>query len=417
MLPVSSVVPSGISEAIATSATVEGKLNPKEPNVISGTKTWVVQSDDKSSTTTYTVNYKLTRKPIPLIITNIEFFQPRYPSPNTWEEIDAQQNDYAIDGNQVKIRATIANPSGVQKTANVQFKEIKENVILPEGNKSATFEPHSEKQVELIWDTSGYAWIEKGGGVQPEINREIEVKVTDDVMTENMEVDPKPVVVVPGLWSNTEAAGKLFDFFKNSPTTWATVLATVDVNKTASQNVPEIDKAVRYLQDRKNAWHVDIVAHSLGGLSARSYIHSEMPQMFDGRPTVTHLVMLGTPNMGTPCADGSDNIFTKIFNRQAPSFREVSTENMKEFNRTVTNRNGTKFSVLISIGYEQTCQVDTPGDGITPSVSAIWKIKDREYSTAKTQHELMPGDPANFKQIVKWLAIPPKGNHAPEVVN
>ncbi len=47
-----------------------------------------------------------------------------------------------------------------------------------------------------------------------------------------------------------------------------------------------------------------IVAHSMGGLISRHYIHQFMPPNYqDGRPQIAHLVMLGTPNMGSPCAD------------------------------------------------------------------------------------------------------------------
>jgi hypothetical protein len=58
--------------------------------------------------------------------------------------------------------------------------------------------------------------------------------------------------------------------------------------------------------------------------------------------------------------------------------------------------------------------LDLPGDGITTQRSAIWTIKEWKYSTVAARHEDMPGEQANFMQVYKWLAVSPKGNHAPD---
>jgi hypothetical protein len=139
-----------------------------------------------------------------------------------------------------------------------------------------------------------------------------------------------------------------------------------------------------------------------------------MPRVFDGRPTVTQLVMVGTPNMGTPCSTGLETIFTKIFSRNVPAFNEVSIKNMKAFNERVKARNGTKFSVLVGNAFNPICQMDVPGDGITPNRSAIWNIKQWKFSTVPARHENQLGHQPNFVQIVNWLAIPPKGDHKPD---
>ena len=47
---------------------------------------------------------------------------------------------------------------------------------------------------------------------------------------------------------------------------------------------------------------MDLVVHSMGGLISRQYLHSIAPSDPDKRPVVDHLVMLGTPNMGSQCA-------------------------------------------------------------------------------------------------------------------
>jgi hypothetical protein len=205
---------------------------------------------------------------------------------------------------------------------------------------------------------------------------------------------------------------ELFNPKPNEP--WAVQIAPVAPTATAMTNAPVIDKTVRALQEKENAWHVDLVAHSTGGLGARAYVHDLMPTQYDGRPTATHLVMIGTPNMGSPCSSGVENIVTKFFNRSARAFNEISFENMRAFNQKIFKRHGTKFSILVAISSDMTCQMDAVGDGVTPTLSAMWTIKDWKYSTVNAPHDLMPGEQANFIQVYKWLAVPPNGIHGPD---
>jgi triacylglycerol esterase/lipase EstA (alpha/beta hydrolase family) len=91
-----------------------------------------------------------------------------------------------------------------------------------------------------------------------------------------------------------------------------------------------------------NAWHVDIVAHSMGGLISRFYIHSFMQPVFDGKPEVAHLVMLGTPNMGSPCADLMGGVFD-FFEQPVEAMRQLRPSVVAEFNRQITNRKNVNF--------------------------------------------------------------------------
>jgi hypothetical protein len=391
-------------------------INPNEPDVLQGSIT--IDNNEKNrpdaiKVPVIKISWKLRRDPPPLIITDVKFYHLRYPSPNTWEEIE--DDNYTIDGNDVKVVATIVNLSGSQKSATVNFKELKENVDLPQGKVAASFEPHEEKAVEYIWDTSGYAWHEAQPWNKSEIFRRVEVRIPDDSKIDELEVRPKPVVVVPGLWSKPEAFGKFIKYFNSNPNEpWAVQLAPIYPTKAAGENAKVIDKTVRALQEKENAWHVDLAAHSTGGLAARAYVDSRMPTQYDGRPTATHLVMMGTPNMGTPCATGVDNIITRIFSRNPEAFGELSLKNMSVFNQAVKLRHGTKFSILVGNSVPQTCQLDLPGDGITTQRLAVWTIKDWKSSTVAARHEDMPGEQANFMQVYKWLAVPPKGDHAPD---
>jgi hypothetical protein len=163
-----------------------------------------------------------------------------------------------------------------------------------------------------------------------------------------------------------------------------------------------------------NAWHVDLVGHSTGGLTGRVYINNLMGQVADGKPTVTNFIMVGTPNKGTPCSSGLSTIFEFYFKKSGAVYREISYEHMKDFNRRIKARKGTKFYGLVGHGSDKTCQMLTPGDGVVPAGSALWLIKNFKYTPEPSPHDFILGELSNQKIIHQWLAIPPKGNHKPE---
>jgi hypothetical protein len=177
------------------------------------------------------------------------------------------------------------------------------------------------------------------------------------------------------------------------------------------ENSQEVGKYIRYAQEDRNAWHVDVVAHSMGGLITRHYVHAFMPPSPDGRPQVAHLVMLGTPNMGSPCADVMNFTF-EMLGKSVEAVRQLKPSVVEEFNRVTTNRKGVKFSVLAGNPLPVMCKTVTPNDGVVPVESAFWKISD--HALSKNVHTELTGA-ADFSSFVKpRLAVGPKGNHNPE---
>jgi hypothetical protein len=131
----------------------------------------------------------------------------------------------------------------------------------------------------------------------------------------------------------------------------------------------------------------------------------------DGRPQISHLVMLGTPNMGSPCADVMDLAFDAL-GKRVEAVRQLRQDAAEEFNRVVTDRKGVKFSVLAGNPLPTMCKSIVWNDGVVPVPSAIWKIKDNALSPRV--HTELTGT-ADFSAFVKpRLAIGPKGNHLPE---
>jgi len=407
---INEVAPEGEASIQGNSLISDGshRFDGKNPNAISGSHTQAGVAGMEE-----TISWNLRRCGAPLMITEVELYQPRHPSVTDWVKID--KGNYTIDGNMVKVVAKIANLSGESKTTPIEFRELKQGELLPEGKNSIRIDPNEEREIVYMWDTSGYAWKESGELNQPEIARQVEVKITDDIKTEDVEVRPKPVIVIPGKWSDKTSFDQFLKYFENMKSThWKVDYARIFPSKSAADNAPIVEQRIKDVQEQTNAWHVDLVGHSTGGLAGRVYINDMMGTMADGKPTVNSFVMIGTPNAGTPCAFGMDNIAVRFFNRIDDSFRELTYKNMQDFNKRVRARKGTKFYGLVGHGYNKTCHMTTPGDGIVPAGSALRMVKTFKYTTQPSTHEFMLGESFNMKVVHQWLAISPKGNHKPD---
>ena len=426
-------MPSTETTVDGNSLTSDGKnrIDPNDPNRLSGSYTYTWQD------VTETIAWDLQKCGAPLRLTDLKFEDMKFPNWNDWKAITEQPG--TVDGNLVKIKAKVLNASGETKFADVKFKEsykgdkwdgAKPDAPLDDSTVSVKLEPGEEKEVELIWDSSGYSWYDDG---RPRLVQRIKAELEEngkktDEMTKNLKVAPKPVVLVHGLWSNWKAwetwqniltTSHSYDWKafpvgerpeKGLMNTGGSFLST-DKTNSIFENSQQLGKYIRYAQEDRNAWHVDIVAHSMGGLISRNYIHHFMPPVQDGRPQVAHLVMLGTPNMGSPCADVMNSAFETL-GKDVEAVRQLRQDVTADFNKVVTNRKGVKFSVLAGDPLPTMCKTIVWNDGVVPVPSALWLIKDNARS--KNVHTELTGT-ADFSSFVKpRLAIGPKGNHNPE---
>ena len=407
------------------------RVNPSDPNRLSGnfSRTW--------QNVTETLTWSLQKCGAPLRLIDLKFEHPRFPNLEDWQEIAEQTG--TIDGNLVKIKAKVLNASGETKYADVRFKETykgdkwdgaRADAPLQDSVVSVRLDPGEEREVEMVWDSSGYAWYDDG---RPRLVQRIKAELEEsgkktDELTKNLKVAPKPLVLVHGLWSNWRAweawqniltTSHSYDWKafpvgekpdKGLMNTGGEFLSTGPTNG-IFENSQQVGKYIRYAQEERNAWHVDVVAHSMGGLITRHYIHNFMPPTPNGRPQVAHLVMLGTPNMGSPCADVMNSTF-EVLGKNVEAMRQLKPSVVAEFNRVTTNRKGVKFSVLAGNPLPVMCKTVVWNDGVVPVESAIWQIKDNALS--KNVHTDLTGT-ADFSSFVKpRLAVGPKGDHNPE---
>lgn len=410
------------------------RIDPKDPNNLSGS--WA----QTTGNSTETITWNLQKCGAPLRITDIQFEDMKFPNWNDWQEISEQKG--TIDGNFVKIKAKVLNTSGETKYADLRFKETykgdkwdgaKPDAPLEDSVSSVRIDANSEQTVEMVWDSSGYAWFDDG---RPRLVQRIKAELEEnskkiDEKTENLKVAPKPVVLVHGLWSNWEKAWSSWQNIlttshsydwkafpvgekpeKGVMNTGKEFMSSEQTNSIA-QNAHELANYVEYAQEDRNAWHVDIVAHSMGGLISRFYIQNFMASYQENpRPRVAHLIMLGTPNLGSPCADLMDVGFD-LFGERVEAVRQLRQDYAAEFNRTVTQRRGVKFSALAGNSVPASCKWSGEGDGVVPVKSALWTIKDTALTNSI--HTELTGT-KDFSGFVKpRLAIGPKGNHNPDM--
>jgi hypothetical protein len=242
--------------------------------------------------------------------------------------------------------------------------------LLPQPNVTATVAGGETKDIEYIWDTLGFAW-EAGGS--PLSDRKITVKMNSETLSEVVMVKPKPVVLIGGYWTKPDAWQLYADYLKRTHIDWtaapvgsfAGVGKAIDPMTSIGENARELETHIRFLRERFNAWHVDAVAHSTGGL-IRSVLHSPIyekrlhePRRNRASADARHA------NNGTLCAQ----IFRKKqfdYGQTDAAMSQLLPEPIQIFNRDVINRNRTRFSALAGRVSPITCVRLKKATGFAP---------------------------------------------------
>ena len=402
-------------DGVRFSSSGDDRVNPSSPDRLSGSHSVT------SYGVTETLRWNLSRCGGVLRLVDVKFEHMRFPNWGEWAEIVEQTG--TIDGNLVQMTAVVANDGPEEKMASVKFRDTykgdKWDGARPDGlieELSVTVPPGEERKVTFEWDSSGYAWYDDG---RPRLTQRIKAELVDagkkvDEATKNLKVAPKPVVLVHGLWSTWQA----WESWQNILTTshsydWKAFpvgqrpehgkmstgefVANLGPTNTIAENASELRSYINYAQKDRNAWHIDIVAHSMGGLISRRYIHAAMPTYPDGKPQVSHLVMLGTPNMGSRCAD-IISAPLEATDRTMNALRELRPSVVAQFNAEHTNRKGVEFSILAGNPLPTICYMFDRNDGVVTVPSAIWTIEDNAQQDVI--HTNM-ATPAVFSSFVK----------------
>ena len=400
------------------------RIRASDPNRLTGSfvKTW--------QGVTERLSWNLRRCGPALRLVDLKFEDMKFPTWEAWQEISEQRG--TIDGNRVRVTAIVANDGAAESAATVKFKEtykgdkwdgarpdngIRElSVVVPAGE---------QREVRFDWDSSGYAWFDDG---RPRLVQRIRAELEDkgkkvDEQVKNLKIAPRPLVLAHGLWSTWRA----WEPWQNILTTshsydWKAFpvgekpehglmntgqeFGNLEGIASIGENARHLESYVDYARRDRNAWHVDIVAHSLGGLISRYYISQIMGMAPDAKPIVTRLVMLGTPNMGSRCATFM-SFAAEMTGKYVYGLDQLTPDHVAGFNRINTQRKGVQFSVLAGNPLPTMCATVEWNDGVVPVSSAAWTISD--VGQMSVLHTDLTGT-GPFSSFVKpRLAIGPKG--------
>ncbi len=288
--------------------------------------------------------------------------------------------------------------------------------LLPEP-QTLSIPPQDSRTVHFTIDTDGLAWQPNG---QPRTDpypfvmeaRRGEALVADVI--QRIRVLPRPLVLVHGLWSNA-ATWDLYEGFATAAHPgWEGRVFAVDVMDTGvafaslsglagvaftggfppetftttsiAENAGRLDGFIDLVREETNSCHFDLVAHSMGGLISREYIHSLMPPAEpDAETRVQSLSMLGTPNEGSPCTDQVLDLYMrqKAAENADPDFDasqalpfprnviELSKSFAVGFNQRVTDKKGLLYNIVAGNHLDNTCTVLSQGDLVVELESAI----------------------------------------------
>ncbi|WP_229075899.1 PKD domain-containing protein [Actinoplanes sp. DH11] len=345
-----------------------------------------------------------------------------YPS-TEWKPVDAGGT---IDGNRVRITVRTRNPNDYFLFSKLRLSESVSGKELPGGTRDVVLGPKETVTEQIEWDTAGYAWDE---GAKPASDRTVVAQLmTGDTVRDGKSapilIQPKPAILTHGYKSNAASSWGAYQpiLTKGHPLLKGYAVgdgqATGTMNTgsesapyagtfTIRQNAQQQAQYIEGVRRKTGAEHVDIVAHSMGGLISRQYIQTEMPASTDEKPVVNRLIQLGTPNMGSPCADTlMDLPMLPVVGLPAipipllPATLQLTPRYVNEvFNTQITDLKGVVVSNMVGHGITVPCFPFPDGDIVVPVKSAQFTYQDIPYTD--TMHTEMTESAKDFEDYVK----------------
>ncbi|MBI4790090.1 MAG: alpha/beta hydrolase [Chloroflexi bacterium] len=173
------------------------------------------------------------------------------------------------------------------------------------------------------------------------------------------------------------------------------IVAPTGKTNTIAQNAEILKNYIASVKKVTGAQYVDLVGHSMGGLISRYYIDRLMTER-----DVAQLIMLGTPNSGSACAN-----LPAALNYYLPATLEIRPsyfENM--FNRQINHRRGVPFSMVAGTPLIEPLQspcTDVPSD-VAVSLKSAQSIPIK-LSQIQLLHTALNTSPEVFEKFVKPL--------------
>jgi uncharacterized alpha/beta hydrolase family protein len=126
---------------------------------------------------------------------------------------------------------------------------------------------------------------------------------------QQVEKKPLPVLLIHGYVEDAAVWKKWEDMLRKDGIQFFTVTFKDSDDKcgSAEQHAKELEKRVQDIKQQSGAQKINIVGHSKGGLDARVFLDSTDTK------DVANLIMIGTPNAGSPAAETNNACPPAIF--------------------------------------------------------------------------------------------------------
>jgi hypothetical protein len=345
--------------------------------------------------------FQLNLGPCRVCIDDVRFLEHDVPTKDGWSEAGA---DGIVDGNRLRVVVKVRNDDTATHAFQLRVRDEATNRQLDEAEGLAILGAGETKEIELDQvDTDGLAWLD-GKPVGEHVLR-VRATLGHTVFSSRgavLKVRPRPLILIPGMFADASAWAGYEEIARRAHPDWEVLtvgdgrypgaldtgsfasLTSLEEPKSLAANAAQLGLYVESVRRALGAEHVDLVAHSVGGLIARQWIHAGMAETAEA----THLLMLGTPNLGTECAE-------EILH---PAWMQYRRDSMARFNASVTERRGVIFSALAGTGVPRTCSDPAEGDGLVSVDSARWTVAD--WAELPVWHTLMPGSGMVFTSFV-----------------
>jgi pimeloyl-ACP methyl ester carboxylesterase len=143
---------------------------------------------------------------------------------------------------------------------------------------------------------------------------------------------PLPVLLIHGYVEDAAIWKKWEDLLKKDGIQFFTITFKDSDDKcgSAEQHAKELEKRVQDVKQQSGAQKINIIGHSKGGLDARVFLD------ITDTKDVANLIMIGTPNAGSPAAETNDACAPAIFDLRpgANATKAVMNPNTKYYTIT-----------------------------------------------------------------------------------
>jgi pimeloyl-ACP methyl ester carboxylesterase len=354
------------------------------------------------------VNIKLTKIVLPAAIF-FGLFSPiavhAQTSSLTIEVLDKDSRPLTqiVDGNRVQLRVVLNETVNTQTPVDFLTDDKNIGSCLVAANETTC-------TTGLI-ETLGWYWAE--GGV-PAPSRKIQAMAGNEAGEITVDVLPRPVVLVHGLISTAEKFNTYLGYLESiglkgyavGDGQFEGVLHMGDTSNpaaptlTIAENAAQLNIYIEGLKGRTGAEQVDLLAHSMGGLVSRYYIHELMAD-----DDVAQLIMLGTPNGGSFCAGLLSSLGFFL-----PATLELQPSYLSEiFNQQITNTRGVPFHAVAGSFINDPAFSPCSGVPSDSSVSqaSLEAIPLDLVGVPPLEHNFLVTDKAAFKELVQPLLQTP----------